>query len=171
MDELTEYLTNSADDGFWEQIQTEARHVAEREPVLVSFLFASVLGHKKLEDGLSVILGNKLHTPDLPAMLLRDLISEALPKIVRSGRRSELTCWPRGPGIPRRVVTRSRFFITRGSMRSRPIGSLTGCGGSSVSDWRPTYKIASPKPWRRYPSRGPDWLWRVNRSRHKRRHR
>ena len=31
MDELTEYLTNSAEDGFWDQIQSEARHEADRE--------------------------------------------------------------------------------------------------------------------------------------------
>jgi serine O-acetyltransferase len=78
MDELTEYLTESGEDGFWEQIQAEARREAEREPVLVSFLFASVLWHKRLEDGLAVILANKLHTPELPAILLRDLIDEAL---------------------------------------------------------------------------------------------
>ena len=64
MDELTEYLSNSADDGFWEQIQSEARREADREPVLASFLFAAVLGHKQLEDGLSVIVANKLHTSD-----------------------------------------------------------------------------------------------------------
>ncbi len=78
MDELKEYLTNNADDGFWEQIQSEARHEANREPMLVSFLSAAVLGHKKLEDGLSVILANKLQTPELSAILLRDLIYDAL---------------------------------------------------------------------------------------------
>lgn len=78
MDELTEFLTNSLDDGFWDQIQSEARIEAEREPVLASFLFASVLGHKRLEDGLGVLLSNKLHTPELPAILLRDLIDDAL---------------------------------------------------------------------------------------------
>lgn len=78
MDELTEYLIHSADDGFWDQIQSEARHEAEHEPMLVSFLFASVLRHEKLEDALGVILANKLHTPDLPAILLCDLINEVL---------------------------------------------------------------------------------------------
>jgi len=77
MDELTEYLTNSTEDGFWDQIQSEARHEATREPILANFLFASVLGHKKLEDGLGVLLANKLHTPELPAILLRDLIKDA----------------------------------------------------------------------------------------------
>jgi serine O-acetyltransferase len=60
MDELTDYLANTADDGFWEQIQFEARQEAEREPVLVSFLYAAVLRHATLENGLSVILANKL---------------------------------------------------------------------------------------------------------------
>src|SRR6516162_7292199 len=78
MDELTEYLMNSAEDGFWDQIQSEARREAEREPIFVSFLFASVLRHRKLEDALGVILANKLQTHDVPAILLRDLISEAL---------------------------------------------------------------------------------------------
>jgi serine O-acetyltransferase len=78
MDELTEHLMRTAEDGFWEQIQSEARAEAEREPLLVSFLFASVLRHRKLEDALGVILANKLQTHDVPAILLRDLISEAL---------------------------------------------------------------------------------------------
>jgi len=78
MDELTEYLMNSGEDGFWSQIQAEARRETEHEPVLVSFLFASVLRHPNLENALSVILANKLQTPDLPAILVRDLIDEAL---------------------------------------------------------------------------------------------
>jgi serine O-acetyltransferase len=78
MDELTEYLANSAEDGFWDQIQFEARREAEQEPMLVSFLFATVLRHATLEDGLSVILASKLATPDLSALLLRDLIKDAL---------------------------------------------------------------------------------------------
>ena len=77
MDELTAHLMNSEEDGFWVQIQSEARREAEREPVLVSFLFASVLRHRKLESALGVILASKLHTQDLPAIVLRDLIEEA----------------------------------------------------------------------------------------------
>src|SRR5262249_47895184 len=92
VDELTEYLTSSGDDGFWDQIQTEVRREADREPVLASFLFASVLAHQKLEDGLSVILANKLHTPELPAILLRDLIDEAFAEdaSIRASIRADL---------------------------------------------------------------------------------
>jgi serine O-acetyltransferase len=82
----------TSEDGFWEQIQTEARQETEREPVLVSFLFASVLRHRKLEDALSVILASKLQTSDVPAILLRDLISEALAEDVsiRASIRADL---------------------------------------------------------------------------------
>src|SRR5436190_5706530 len=91
MDELTEHLMNVTDDGFWDQIQSEARQEAEREPVLVSFLFASVLRHRKLEDALGVILANKLQMPDVPAILLRDLISEALEDVsIRASIRADL---------------------------------------------------------------------------------
>jgi serine O-acetyltransferase len=78
MDELTEYLASTADDGLWQQIHAESRAETEREPMLASFLFATVLRHATLEDGLSALLANKLHTPDLPAILLRDLINQAL---------------------------------------------------------------------------------------------
>jgi serine O-acetyltransferase len=92
MDALTEHLMNVADDGFWSQIHSEARQEAEREPVLVSFLHASVLRHRKLEDALGVILASKLQTPELPAILLRDLINEALSEHVsiRASIRADL---------------------------------------------------------------------------------
>ena len=131
MDELTEYLTNSGEDGFWEQIQSEARHEAEREPVLASFLFASVLGHKKLEDGLSVILANKLHTPELPAILLRDLINDASTEMFRSAPRSVPICWPRERETRRRADTRNRSCTTRAFTLCRRTESHTGCGSKS----------------------------------------
>ena len=100
MDKLTEYLTNGVEDNFWEQIHSEARHEAEREPMLHGFLTASVLAHPKLEDGLSAVLANKLHTPELPANLLRDLISDALtndPSIGASVRADLLAVRTRDP--------------------------------------------------------------------------
>jgi serine O-acetyltransferase len=92
MDELTEYLMGRTEDGFWEQIQTEVRREAEREPVLVSFLFASVLRHRRLEDALGVVLSNKMQTPEVPAILLCDLIQEALDEdsSIRASIRADL---------------------------------------------------------------------------------
>ena len=100
MDELTEYLSSTADDGLWEQIHAEARQEAEREPMLVSFLHATVLRHATLEAGLSVILANKLHTPEVPALLFRDLIHEAFaadPSIRASIRADLLAARTRDP--------------------------------------------------------------------------
>jgi serine O-acetyltransferase len=85
MDELTEYLMNRSEDGFWVQIQSESRREAEREPVLAGFLFDSVLRHRTMEDALAVILANKLQTPDLPAVVLRDLIAETLAEDISIG--------------------------------------------------------------------------------------
>ena len=92
MDELTEYLMNNAEDGFWSEIQSEARREAEREPALVSFLFASVLRHSKLEDALCVILANKLQTPELSAILICDLSNNALTEddSIRASIRADL---------------------------------------------------------------------------------
>lgn len=92
MDELTEYLAVSGDDGFWRQIQAESRLEAQREPVLVSFLHATVLRHATLEDGLGVILANKLQTPEVPAILFRDLVAEALADdaLIRGSIRADL---------------------------------------------------------------------------------
>ena len=100
MDELTEYLTTAGEDGFWDQIQSEARHEADREPVLLSFLTGAVLAQQTLEDGLSMILANKLQTPELPATALRDLINEALaqdPSIRASVRADLLAARTRDP--------------------------------------------------------------------------
>jgi serine O-acetyltransferase len=92
MDELTEYLTSSAEVGFWDQIQAEARCEAEREPVLASFLFAAVLRHATLEDSLCAILANKLQTAELPAILICDLIKRAFAEEspIRAAIRSDL---------------------------------------------------------------------------------
>jgi serine O-acetyltransferase len=92
MDELTDYLMSNAEDGFWTHIHAEARREAEREPVLGSFLFASVLRHHKLEDALCVILASKMQTPDVSPILLRDLCNEAMAEDVsiRASMRADL---------------------------------------------------------------------------------
>jgi serine O-acetyltransferase len=92
MDELTDYLMTTDEDGFWTQIHAEARREAEREPVLGSFLFASVLRHQKLEDALCVILASKLQTPDVSPILLYDLCNEAMTEDVsiRASVRADL---------------------------------------------------------------------------------
>jgi serine O-acetyltransferase len=92
MDELTEHLMTSGEDGFWVAIQAEAREEAEREPALVSFLHAAVLRHRRLDDALCVILANKLQTPELSAISLRDLCMDvfAEDESIRGSIRADL---------------------------------------------------------------------------------
>ncbi len=61
----------------------------EREPILGSFLHATILNHRRLEDAFSFHLAGKLATQSLSPMLVRDLIDSAFvasPSISRSLR-------------------------------------------------------------------------------------
>ncbi|PUA27466.1 MAG: serine O-acetyltransferase [Cellvibrio sp. 79] len=67
-------------DSLWESIRLQTRKQAESEPVLASFLYATILNHDSLKASLSFHLANKLDSPALPAMLIREVIEEALAK-------------------------------------------------------------------------------------------
>ena len=66
------------DDPLWETIRDEVAQDAQMEPILASFLHATILKHETLEDALSFHLAGKLATATLPAMLIREVIEEAL---------------------------------------------------------------------------------------------
>lgn len=65
-------------DSLWESIRVQTRKQAEAEPVLASFLYSTILNHDTLEAALSFHLANKLDSPALPAMLIREVVEEAL---------------------------------------------------------------------------------------------
>ena len=64
-------------DPLWQTVRDEVSAIAAREPILASFLHASVLNHKTMEHALAFILAGKLECAVLPAMLVRELIQEA----------------------------------------------------------------------------------------------
>src|SRR5215212_8812814 len=66
------------DDSLWDTIREEVAQDARMEPILASFLHATILKHKSLEDSLSFHLAGKLATATLPSMLIREVIDEAL---------------------------------------------------------------------------------------------
>lgn len=68
---------NSADQ-VWQSIRSQTQQHAEGEPILASFLYASILNHDSLEAALSFHLANKLDSPAVSAMLIREIIQEAL---------------------------------------------------------------------------------------------
>jgi len=65
------------EDNIWQTIREEVLTEAEREPILASFLHATILKHKSLEDAISFHLASKLSTSNLPAMIVREVIDEA----------------------------------------------------------------------------------------------
>jgi len=71
-------IARAALDPLWQTIREEVAADVEREPVLASFLHATVLNHKGLEDALGFLLAGKLECSVLPAMLLRELIADAV---------------------------------------------------------------------------------------------
>lgn len=65
-------------DSIWAAIREEVTEQVKNEPILASFLHATILKHERLEDALSFHLATKLATPSLSAMLVRELIDETL---------------------------------------------------------------------------------------------
>jgi len=63
--------------GVWSQLRVEAMQAAAEEPLLASYLHASILHHDRIEDALSYHLAQKLGHGDLPALQLREVIREA----------------------------------------------------------------------------------------------
>ena len=77
------------DSEIWSRIREEVQRDAAREPMLASFLNTVVLSHPRLEDALSFILAQKLGSPTVSALTLRDLVDAALradPAIVTAVR-------------------------------------------------------------------------------------
>ncbi len=67
-------------DPIWNRIRREVQSQADDEPILASFLHATILNHERLEDALSYLLADKLATPSLSAMLVRELIDDVFRK-------------------------------------------------------------------------------------------
>jgi serine O-acetyltransferase len=87
-------------DEIWEDIRKRAEKDAQKEPMLASFLYATVLNHNTFESSLSFLLAHKLESPTLTAATLRDLINEAYgkdPKIARAIREDIAAVCDRDP--------------------------------------------------------------------------
>lgn len=69
---------NATLDPLWQAIRAETEEEARREPILASFLHATILNHDTLEAALSFHLANKLDSATASALLVREVIEEAL---------------------------------------------------------------------------------------------
>jgi serine O-acetyltransferase len=64
-------------DPVWRMLRDEVVRMAESEAMLASYLHATVLNHRSLDDALSYLLAGKLASPYLSAMSLREVFDEA----------------------------------------------------------------------------------------------
>ena len=78
-------MDSPADDTMWIAIRSETQHSAENEPLLASFLHATILNHTTLENALSFILANKLASSTLLPISLMELILSAFSSDSRLG--------------------------------------------------------------------------------------
>ena len=65
-------------DAVWELMRYEAYMEAQREPLLVSFLYSTILNHDSLESALAFHLANRLSSPAMISTQIQSLILEAL---------------------------------------------------------------------------------------------
>jgi serine O-acetyltransferase len=77
-------------DAVWDRIRKETEKKAAEEPLLASFLYATILNHSQLERALSFHLASQLDSATVSALLLREVILDALkhdpciPKAIRA---------------------------------------------------------------------------------------
>lgn len=64
-------------DEIWEKIRREAMGNAQQEPILASYLHATILNHSSPMAALSYLLANKLDSPTASSLLIREVIEEA----------------------------------------------------------------------------------------------
>lgn len=71
-------MTMHNNDTLWNSIRQQATDGAKLEPILASFFHSIILNHQSLECSLSFHLANKLDSPVASAMLLREVIEDAM---------------------------------------------------------------------------------------------
>lgn len=72
--------SDNLSDTVWQTIRSETECHAKCEPILASFLHATILNHNSLETALSFHLANKLDSATVSAMLIREVVLEAMQK-------------------------------------------------------------------------------------------
>ncbi|XP_010918238.1 probable serine acetyltransferase 2 [Elaeis guineensis] len=77
---ISRTILDSAGDSIWDSVRAETKSEAEREPILSSFLYASVLSHDCLERALGFVLANRLQNPTLLATQLMDIFADVMMK-------------------------------------------------------------------------------------------
>ena len=82
-----EMLDSSKTESLWESIGHEVKLRADFEPIMSTFLYATVLNHSTFEGALSFLLASKLDSQVVTSMAIREIIDEAYqadPRIIEA---------------------------------------------------------------------------------------
>jgi hypothetical protein len=120
------------DDPLWSSILSETRQNLVREPALASFLHAAIMAHDSLGAALAFHLANKLGSPTLMPILLRELflqVYEENPELVEASRKDIVAVIERDPACRGgsqclHIVSRTAFGRRGG--RGLPVHWLIG---------------------------------------------
>lgn len=96
---LTEHPVRAVD-ALWARIRGEAEEIVNREPLMASMVHAVILHHRTFEDALSYRLTQKLASPDLRELTLREIFDEAYgadPVLGEAARADLLAHYDRDP--------------------------------------------------------------------------
>jgi serine O-acetyltransferase len=94
-------------DPIWGAIRDEVEKEIAKEPVLASYLHATIMNHRTLDDVLSFVLSTRLGSGVVDAMRMREMMDEALlvdPSIGESFRADLTAVFERDPAVDRRFV-------------------------------------------------------------------
>ena len=63
-------------DPVWVKLREEAQAIIDNDPAMGSFVFGNVLNQRTLEDAIVHRICERLHTPEFPAAMIRDVFNE-----------------------------------------------------------------------------------------------
>ncbi|MGE3303729.1 MAG: serine O-acetyltransferase [Hyphomonadaceae bacterium] len=98
--QLAETRAFEGSGGVWSQLRVQAMQAAAEEPLLASYLHATILHHDKIEEALSYHLAQKLGGGDMSPLQLREVCREAYmadPEIARQAERDMRVVRERDP--------------------------------------------------------------------------
>ncbi len=84
----------------WNIVHQELTPIAQDEPIIASYLYATVLKHNTMCSALSYVLANALSCEPLPAIAIREIIDTVLkndPSIIEAARRDLCAFYYRDP--------------------------------------------------------------------------
>ena len=93
-------------DPIWQKVRAEAQEIANTEPALASFVFATVLNHQQLDQAVCHRLAQRLEHSDVDRGLLRQTFDEVLadnPQLSQSFRADLSAVFERDPACSRYV--------------------------------------------------------------------